>query len=315
MSTGYIPQGVIPANLLPFTADLAIDEPAYRQHLRELAAVTGVSAITTNGHAAEVHALTADEQRYALDVALEEVGSRLPIIAGIYADDSLLGGRLARQAQHAGAQALLIFPPQPFILGAQLRPEMVLMHYATIASATDLPLIAFNYPLAGGQGYTTETLVKLAEAVPTVVAMKDWCNDVVQHEKNIRAMHSLTRPFSVLSTHSAWLFSSLMLGCDGLLSGMGSVVVERQVALWNAVQDGNLTAARQINDLLWPLTQAFYAPPAVDMHNRMKEALVLLGRLPRASVRPPLVKISALEITRLRHALCQAQLLTPAAAD
>ena len=234
--TAYIPRGVIPANLLPFTPDMKIDAPAYRQHLRDLAAVEGITAITTNGHAAEVHALSADEQREVLDITLDELGDDLPVISGIYADDSLNGARLARLAETAGARCLLIFPPQPFIMGAQRRPEMVLTHFATIASATDLPLIAFNYPLAGGQGYATDTLVRLAEAVPSVVAMKDWCNDGLQHTTNINALHSLGRPFSVLSTHSAWLLSSLVLGCDGLLSGMGSVVADLQVALWQAVQ-------------------------------------------------------------------------------
>jgi 4-hydroxy-tetrahydrodipicolinate synthase len=53
----------------------------------------------------------------------------------------------------------------------------------------------------------------------------------------------------------------------------------------------------------------FYADPFIDMHNRMKEALVLLGRLPRAVVRPPLVKIKATEIARIRKALIEAGLL------
>ena len=53
----------------------------------------------------------------------------------------------------------------------------------------------------------------------------------------------------------------------------------------------------------------FYADPFVDMHNRMKEALVLLGRLPAAVVRPPLVKLGAAEIERIRLALVEAGLL------
>ena len=79
--TAYIPRGVIPANLLPFTPDWKIDAPAYRQHLRDLAAVEGIMAITTNGHAAEVHALSADEQREVLDITLDELGDKLPIIS------------------------------------------------------------------------------------------------------------------------------------------------------------------------------------------------------------------------------------------
>lgn len=71
---------------------------------------------------------------------------------------------------------------------------MVLNHYRIIAEATDLSIIAFAYPLAGGLGYATDTLVQLAEEIPQVVAIKDWCNNPVQHERNIRALHNLGRP-------------------------------------------------------------------------------------------------------------------------
>ena len=71
----------------------------------------------------------------------------------------------------------------------------------------------------------------------------------------------------------------------------------------------DLATARQINERIWPAAEAFYAEPWVDMHNRMKEALVMMGKLPRAVVRPPLVKISQAEIERIRAALIAAGLL------
>ena len=69
------------------------------------------------------------------------------------------------------------------------------------------------------------------------------------------------------------------------------------------------TIASAINARIEPVMRAFYADPFVDMHNRMKEALVLLGRLPRAVVRPPLVKLQDAEIARIRQALVEAGLL------
>jgi 4-hydroxy-tetrahydrodipicolinate synthase len=102
---------------------------------------------------------------------------------------------------------------------------------------------------------------------------------------------------------------SLVLGCNGLLSGSGSVIPDLQSALFHAVQRNDLAAARKINDRIDPLARAFYADPFVDMHNRMKEALVLLGRLPRAVVRPPLVKLERGEIARIRQALVESDLL------
>jgi 4-hydroxy-tetrahydrodipicolinate synthase len=113
----------------------------------------------------------------------------------------------------------------------------------------------------------------------------------------------------VLTTHSSWLLSSLVLGCNGLLSGSGSVIADLQAALFSAVQAGDLAAARGLNDRIYPLARAFYSEPWSDMHNRMKEALVLLGRLPRAVVRPPLVKLGRAEIDRIKAALVEAGLL------
>jgi 4-hydroxy-tetrahydrodipicolinate synthase len=125
----------------------------------------------------------------------------------------------------------------------------------------------------------------------------------------VRTLQSLPRPVNVLSTHSAWLFSSLVLGCNGLLSGSGSVIADLQARLFRAVQENDLAEAKRLNDRINPMARAFYADPAVDMHNRMKEALVLLGKLPRAVVRPPLVKLEAAEIERIRLALVEAGLL------
>jgi len=141
-----------------------------------------------------------------------------------------------------------------------------------------------------------------------VRAIKDWCNDPMLHERHIRVLQGLPRPVHVLTTHSSWLMGSLVLGCKGLLSGAGSVIAGLQMALWKAVQSRDLKTAQALNDRIYPLAQAFYAAPFLDMHNRMKEVLVMQGRLRRAVVRPPLVKLGAAELARLREAAQRAGL-------
>jgi 4-hydroxy-tetrahydrodipicolinate synthase len=306
----YLPNGVIPAILLPFDDDLAIDERAFRSHIRDVGATEGISALTINAHSTEVASCSFDEQRRVFDIAQDEIGDRLPLVHGIWADGSLEAARIAKMATAGGASALLVFPPAPFTMGQHA--GMALAHFRRIADACDLPLIAFQYPLATGQGYPKETLLKLCEEIPALRAIKDWSNNVPQHEWHVRTLQALPRPVNVLSTHSAWLFSSLVLGCNGLLSGSGSVIADLQARLFRAVKGNDLTEARRLNDRIDPLARVFYANPAVDMHNRMKEALVLLGKLPRAVVRPPLVKISSEEIERIRLALVAAGLLDAA---
>ncbi len=303
----YVPHGVIPAVLLPFHDDLSIDEKSFRSHLRDVAAVKGLSAITINAHSTEVASCTFEEQRRVLDIAQDEIGGKLPIVNGIWADGSLEAARIARMAAEGGASALLVFPPAPFTL--QQSPEMALAHFKRIADATDLPIIVFQYPLATGQGYPQATLLRMCEEIPSIRAIKDWIGNVPHHEWHVRTLQSLKRPVNVLSTHSAWLFSSLVLGCNGLLSGSGSVIADLQAQLFRAVQGNDLAEAKRLNERIGATARVFYAEPWADMHNRMKEALVLMGRLPRAVVRPPLVKLGRAEVERIRLALVEAGLI------
>ena len=93
MPSAYVPAGVIPAVLLPFHEDLSIDEASYRGHLRDVAAVDGISAITVNAHASEVASCSFEEQRRVLDITQDEIGDRLPLVHGVWADGSIEAGR------------------------------------------------------------------------------------------------------------------------------------------------------------------------------------------------------------------------------
>jgi len=294
--------GVMPANLLPFSADLSIDEPAYRRHLRWLADTRGVTGIVANGHASEVSSLTREERKRSLAIALDEIAGACPIVAGVYADGTAEAVDLARDARAAGAAGVLVFPPTLFMWGAQLKPDMVLRHFSEIAGRADLPIIVFEYPPASGIGYAPETLGRLCE-IPQVAGVKDWSNEIVAFERNLRAIRATGRPVAVLSAFTMSLMASFLLGADGAISGMGSVTADLQAELFAACQKGDLEGARAINERLEPLVSVLYAPPFVDMHNRMKEALVLLGRIPAAHVRPPLTPVSPSEREAIRRAV------------
>src|SRR5437763_5057158 len=294
--------GIMPANILPFAADLSIDEPAYRKHLRWLADTPGVTGIVANGHAAEVASLSREERKRTLAVALDEVAGACPVVAGVYTDGTAEAVELARDAKRAGAAGVLVFPPTLFMWGAQVKPDMVIRHFSEIAAGADLPIIVFEYPPASGIGYAPETLARLCE-IPQVAGVKDWSNEIVAFERNLHAVRATGRPVAVLSAFTMSLMASFLLGADGAISGMGSVTADLQAELFAACQKGDLEGARAINERLEPLVSVLYAPPFVDMHNRMKEALVLLGRIPAAHVRPPLTPVSPSEREAIRRAV------------
>ena len=215
----YIPHGVIPAVLLPFENDLSIDESGFRKHLRDVGSVDGLSAITINAHSTEVASCTFDEQRRVLDIAQDEIGAKLPLINGIWADGSLEAARLARMAARAARPRCWCSRPARSRSGRTA--EMALAHFKRIADATDLPLIAFQYPLATGQGYPKDTLLKLVDEVPSIRAIKDWIGNVPHHQWHVDTLQNLPRPVNVLTTHSSWLFPSLVIGCNGSALRLG----------------------------------------------------------------------------------------------
>jgi Dihydrodipicolinate synthetase family len=106
--SAFVPQGVIPAVLLPFHEDLSIDEPSFRAHLRDVGAVQGLSAITINAHSTEVASCTQDEQLRVMEITGEEVGDTLPIIHGVWADGSLEAARISAGSGRRGVGAASI---------------------------------------------------------------------------------------------------------------------------------------------------------------------------------------------------------------
>jgi 4-hydroxy-tetrahydrodipicolinate synthase len=301
-------EGVIPANLMAFDAELEIDEENFRRHLRYLIDTPGVAGITTNAHASEVATLTIEEQQRVLDITLDEVAGTVPAVCGVYEDGTSKAARIAKSAERQGAECLLVFPSAVYDFGHQLRPEMAYGHIAAIAEAVSLPIIAFVYPVASGLHIPTEALVSICDEIDNVIAVKEWSNDIGVYERNYRELKALDKEISLLSSFSKSLLASLCVGADGILSGHGSVVADLHVEMFEAVKRGDLEGARQVADRLCPVVQATYAEPFLDGHNRMKEALAILGRIDEAHVRPPLRRISEAERERIRRVVTEAGL-------
>jgi 4-hydroxy-tetrahydrodipicolinate synthase len=289
--------GVIPASLMPFTADLAIDEANYRRHLRDLAGTDGVTGIAINGHAAEVSSLTPDEQRESLRIARDEVGGQVRILCGVADADTARAAGTARMAADGGADGLLVFPSSVFGLGMRHRREVALAHYAAIGAATELPMVLFIDAASASTTLDAALIRDLCLQVDSITGIKDWSVDILAYEANLRAVRSLPRKVSMLTSFSRALLPSLALGGDGILSGHGSMIADLQVELFRHVQNGDLNAAREVVEKIHPLTEVFYADPVLDQHNRMKVAVAMLGRIDAGSahVRPPLLSLTDAE--------------------
>lgn len=304
-------EGVIPANLMAFNADLEIDEYNYRRHIRYLVDTDGVSGITTNAHASEVATLTIEEQQQILNITLDEVAGKVPVVCGVYEDGTNKAAAIANMTEREGADCLLVFPSAVYDFGHRLRPELAYRHIAAVAEATSLPIIVFVYPATSGLNIDTDNLVRICAEIDNVIAIKEWSNDIVVYERNYRELKALEKEISVLSSFSKALLASLCIGADGILSGHGSMIADLHVEIFEAVKRGDLAGARRVADRMYPVVQVTYAEPFLDGHNRMKEALAILGRIDEAYVRPPLQRISNAKREKIRRVVSEAGLPGP----
>jgi 4-hydroxy-tetrahydrodipicolinate synthase len=237
---------------------------------------------------------------------VEAVQGEAHVISGVYAETHRQAADLARAAAAEKADGVLVFPPNLLMFDASR--EVGYERFAEIAAATDLPLVVFAYPAWTGMHYDEETMARICE-IPSVVAIKDWTLDIGIYERNLRIARAQSHHVSMLTSFSTHLLPTIALGADGILSGHGSVIANLQSQLFAALKSGDMALAGATYRRIQILTRVVYRSPLADMYTRMKEQLLMMGRLGSAVVRPPLQVLGGAERHALREALVAAELL------
>ena len=283
-------RGVTVATVLPFHGDGAIDWDGYARVLDYCAVPDDIAAVFVNGHAGEGGSLTPDERIAVIERTRKQIGGK-PLLAGIIAHGTAEAIAEARRAEAAGADCAVLFPPAPLGGGAAATPRAPLAYVGAVSSAIGIPVSLFQYPLASGFGYSTETLVALAR-LPGVIAIKEGSDDMRAYEENLRAIRAAAPDVVILPSNFNWFLAQLAVGGDGILSGLASLTPHCLADLWQASEACDLAAMRRASDRLYPVVRSIYAAkPVIDMHTRIKAGLVELGLIANATPRPPLMPV------------------------
>ncbi len=303
--------GLIPAVVTPIGEDGAVDETNLRRYIRWLLEFDGLKALAVNMDTGEGPQLTRDERRRILDVYAEEVGDRLPVLAGIGAPNTEMAVDLARDAEAAGAAGLVIFP-HPIFIGEPLPSDVPYEYHRAIADAVPLPMVLFQLqPALGGVIFSREALLKLV-SIENVVAIKEASFDAVRFVETARVLDGAPRRIQLLTGNDNFILESFVLGADGALIGFGTLAIAEQIDMIERHRAGDTQGARQIYDRsVQPLVSAVFASPVRDYRARTKEALVELGVIESAHVRPPLLDLTEQERTTVRAAVRKASLAVP----
>lgn len=285
---------IIPV-ITPFKDDYSIDETGLRTLVDYLIDKQGANAIVPCGTTGESPTLSHQEHLRVIEVVIEAVAGRMPVIAGAGSNSTREAIELTKAAAELGADATLQVGPY------YNRPSQAGLrrHYEMIAEASDLPIIIYNIPARTGRNIEPETIVELSK-IGNIIGLKDASGDISQAGAIVKATRD--QLFYVWEGEDALLLPLLALGGHGAVAAVAHVMGDDVCAMIAAVRAGNLPAAREIYDRTMDLVNALFCEPNPAP---VKQALELLG-LPGGPLRSPLIRMSEAGKERLRAAMVTA---------
>jgi len=284
------------ALVTPFGADGCVDEASLRRFV-EWQLEQGVHFVVPCGSTGEAATLTVAEQRRVVELTVEQVAGRVPVVAGAGSNDTARAIMLSREMAAAGATHLLQVTPM-----YNKPPQRALLtHFRAIADAVDVPIMVYNVPSRTGVNLEAETCLALA-GDPRFVAVKEASGNLAQVTRILRE-----RPegFRVFSGDDPLTVPLMAHGADGVVSVVSNVVPHAVSQLCHAMAEGRLDDARQVDADLAPIVAAAFLE---SNPIPVKAMLALMGRI-REVLRLPLVPLDDALRPRVRTVLEQAGLL------
>jgi 4-hydroxy-tetrahydrodipicolinate synthase len=288
-------KGSIVAIVTPFKGG-EVDEEKYRE-LIEFQIEAGTSAIVPCGTTGESATLTVKEHVRVIDIAIEAVNRRVPVIAGTGGNSTREAIALTKHAKKSGADATLQVTPYY----NKPTQEGLYQHFKAIADAVPLPQVLYNVPGRTGVNMLPETVARLAE-LPEVVAVKEASGNLGQMAEIVRMAGD---KITLLSGDDNLTLPVLSIGGKGVISVVANIVPGDSAALVQAWEEGNAEKARERYYKLLPLCQAmFYETNPIPV----KTSLALMGKIEN-EMRLPLVQMAPANLDKLKKALADYGLL------
>lgn len=288
--------GAIVAIVTPFR-DGQLDEEAFR-NLIEWHIRSGTHCIVPCGTTGESATLSHEEHMRVVELTVETVNGRVPVIAGTGSNSTSETILLTRHAKMAGADAALLITPY-YNKPSQ---EGLYQHFMTVAEACKFPMILYNVPGRTGVNMLPQTVARCAKN-RHVIGIKEATGNLKQVGDVIRLC---PKNFVLLSGDDFTAFPTMALGGRGVISVASNVMPKEMAAMIDAFIKGDLVKARGLHYKLSPLFDAlFFETNPVPA----KTALALMGRIPSGEVRQPLAPLSEANEQRLREVLISLKLI------
>ncbi|MFE6758126.1 dihydrodipicolinate synthase family protein [Streptomyces sp. NPDC057684] len=269
--------GLWPALLTPLTEDGAIDHPALTSLVEDLV-TRGIDGVVPLGSTGEFTEFDARERRAILQTVIAAIDHRVPVLAGVSGLSTVETCEHARVAAEVGADAALVLPPMYW----KVSDDRIFDHFVSVADATDLPVVAYDFPGLTAQPLTPALLQRLAVEEPRVIGAKLTVRDVMAVTAALAATRPFRSDFSIVTGFEDLIPAAMWAGADGAISGMANVVPDELVALVNAIEEGKPDSADRHRAVMADFDVYGLSAPAIP---GIKAAAAALGRIPCATWR------------------------------
>jgi len=271
----YTPDGIYTAIVTPFTRNDEFDEPSFRK-IVDFQIESGIHGLLVVGGSGEFVSLTPSERQRVIEVAIDQAANRVPVLAGALAPGTREVQDTVRYAEKAGASAVLVLPS--YYIKAS--PAGVYEHFARVADATSLPIVAYNNTGRTGLNLDIPILEKLA-TIESIVALKECERDLAIVSAKIKAIGDR---IAILSGDDDLGFPTFLLGSPGGIFMTSNLVPALHRKLFDAVKQGDIDTAREAHYALLPLVNALYT---ANHPGPLKDAMEFVG-YPVGVARAPL---------------------------
>ena len=243
-------RGVFTPNVVPLDAQGEINEPELRRYVDWLIE-NGVHGLYPNGSTGEFTRFTAEERRRIVEIMVDQTRGRVPILAGAAEANTRETIQACEYYHQLGVRAVAIVSPFYYKLG----PDGVYAYFKEIADNSPVDVTLYNIPMFASP-IDVQTVQRLAEDCPRVVAIKDSTGDISHMMRMIAAVRPIRPDFHFLTGWDPALMAMLLVGCDGGTNATSGIVPELTRKIYELTVSGRLEEARPLQYQLLPLFDA-----------------------------------------------------------
>ncbi|WP_208437535.1 4-hydroxy-tetrahydrodipicolinate synthase [Bartonella taylorii] len=290
-------KGAVTALITPFDDEDAIDEKAFCNFI-EWQIAQGINGVSPVGTTGESPTLSHEEHKRVIELCVEQVAKRVPVVAGAGSNSTSEAVELAQHAQKAGADAVLVVTPY------YNKPNQsgLYSHFSAIAKAISIPIIIYNIPGRSIIDMAVETMRDLCRDFKNIVGVKDATSKI---ERVSEQREKCGKDFVQLSGDDCTALGFNAHGGVGCISVSSNVAPKLCAELHAACLRGDYKKALELNDRLMPLNRAVFIEPSPA---GIKYAAAKLG-ICGSAVRSPIVPLADTTKKIIDAALCHAGLL------